>query len=452
MVTVRRQQQAHEADLDGNFEQWLDRVSEACHVPDRELFARACERARQSEDAGERAGRVWPYVIGCYRIGLQMVDILAELHADGAMLPAAVLYRSVREGHISLLEVEREFGIETASLIEGVLRMAAIGAVLNPTRKAVLGQHDGQLDNVRKMLVAMVDDVRVALLKLAERTVIIRAVKNAEEERRQKVAREVFDIYAPLAHRLGVGQLKWELEDLSFRYLQPGAYKKIAKLLDEKRLDRESFIDNVLSQLKTQLEKFGIEHAEVQGRAKHIYSIWRKMQKKHLDFYEVYDVRAVRILVKDLRDIGSTRSVTSQITQIGNTAGTVQLAQLLKRLRHSDHVTWLILLSQTDHDAKNLLVLLAVEILLTDPLGNLIPGLFAEHQTTQHRLFRLHRLGRQTQIFRQMLINIQWLVHSLGKPHGSKKKTGTVIADSARIVSPEPGKGQRLIPPERLPA
>src|SRR5690606_25417783 len=137
---------------------------------------------------------------------------------------------------------------------------------------------------------------------LAERTVIIRAVKNADEERRQKVAREVFDIYAPLAHRLGVGQLKWELEDLSFRYLQPGAYKKIAKLLDEKRIDREAWIDNVIAQLRQQLEKFGITGAEIQGRAKHIYSIWRKMQKKHLDFYEVYDVRAVRILVPELRD------------------------------------------------------------------------------------------------------------------------------------------------------
>src|SRR5690554_3862162 len=180
-------------------------------------------------------------------------------------------------------------------LIEGVLRMAAIGAVLNPTRKAVLGQQDGQLDNVRKMLVAMVDDVRVALLKLAERTVIIRAVKNADEERRQKVAREVFDIYAPLAHRLGVGQLKWELEDLSFRYLQPGPYKKIATLLDEKRLDRENYIEEVLAQLRVELENFGIENAEVQGRVKHIYSIWRKMQNKHLDVYEVYDVLAVRI-------------------------------------------------------------------------------------------------------------------------------------------------------------
>ena len=314
MVTVRREETGRERWQD-NFADWLAHASAECHVPDTALFARACQRALHCEDAGERAGRPWRYGIGCYRIGLQMVDILVELRADGAMLPAAVLYRSVREGHLSLLEVEREFGAETARLIEGVLRMAAIGAVLHPTRKAVLGQHDGQLDNVRKMLVAMVDDVRVALLKLAERTVVIRAVKDDEESRRQKVAREVFDIYAPLAHRLGVGQLKWELEDLSFRYLQPGAYKKIARLLDEKRLDREHYIENVINQLNQQLEKFDIAHADVQGRAKHIYSIWRKMQKKHLDFYEVYDVRAVRILVQDLRDCYAALGVVHSLWQ-----------------------------------------------------------------------------------------------------------------------------------------
>src|SRR5699024_2921296 len=130
----------------------------------------------------------------------------------------------------------------------------------------------------------------------------IRAVKEAAPERQQKVAREIFDIYAPLAHRLGVGQLKWELEDLSFRYLQPGAYKKIAGLLDEKRLDREHYIDQVIDELRAQWQANGIQGAQVYGRVKHIYSIWRKMQNKHLDFGEVYDVRAVRVLVNEVRD------------------------------------------------------------------------------------------------------------------------------------------------------
>ncbi|MDF1780091.1 MAG: GTP diphosphokinase [Alcanivoracaceae bacterium] len=314
MVTVRRQI-APEQESAEELRSWVLRVSETCHLDNADLLQAACERALGCQQAGEQAGRVWPYGIGCYRIGREMAEILIDLRADGDALPAAVLYRSVREGHLSLVEVEKEFGAETAQLIEGVLRMAAIGGVLNPTRKAVLGQQEGQLDNVRKMLVAMIDDVSVALVKLAERTVIIRALKDDDEERRSKVAREVFDIYAPLAHRLGVGQLKWELEDLSFRYLQPGAYKKIAKLLDEKRLDREHYIEDVISEVKNQLIKYGINGAEVTGRAKHIYSIWRKMQKKHLDFYEVYDVRAVRVLVPDVRDCYAALGVVHSLWQ-----------------------------------------------------------------------------------------------------------------------------------------
>ena len=151
------------------------------------------------------------------------------------------------------------------------------------------------------MLVAMVDDVRVALIKLAERTCAIRAVKNADDDKRHRVAREVFDIYAPLAHRLGIGHIKWELEDLSFRYLEPEQYKQIAQLLHERRLDREQYIDNVVQQLRDELTAAGIQ-PEIDGRAKHIYSIWRKMQKKGLQFSQIYDVRAVRVLVPEVRD------------------------------------------------------------------------------------------------------------------------------------------------------
>jgi len=187
-----------------------------------------------------------------------------------------------------------------AKLIEGVLRMAAISASLNPRESLVLGSQT-QVENLRKMLVAMVDDVRVALIKLAERTCAIRAVKNADDDKRHRVAREVFDIYAPLAHRLGIGHIKWELEDLSFRYLEPEQYKQIAQLLHERRLDREQYIDNVVQQLRDELTAAGIQ-PEIDGRAKHIYSIWRKMQKKGLQFSQIYDVRAVRVLVPEVRD------------------------------------------------------------------------------------------------------------------------------------------------------
>jgi GTP pyrophosphokinase len=147
----------------------------------------------------------------------------------------------------------------------------------------------------------MVDDVRVALIKLAERTCAIRSVKTAGAPRRRQVAREVADIYAPLAHRLGIGHIKWELEDLSFRYLQAEEYKRIAKLLDERRLARQEYIDKMLALLRGELTAAGID-GEVTGRAKHIYSIWRKMKRKGIDFSQVYDIRAVRVLVPTVRD------------------------------------------------------------------------------------------------------------------------------------------------------
>jgi len=230
-----------------------------------------------------------------------MTQVLAELHLDQASIVAAIVYRPVREGRLTLASIKKQFGKEVAKLIDGVLQMAALTQAQSASQLKVLGQSEAQVEHMRKMLVAMIDDVRVALIKLAERTSVIRAVKNAQPERRMKVAREVFDIYAPLAHRLGIGQIKWELEDLSFRYLEPSSYKKIAKLLDEKRLDRQQYIENVVDTLKNAIEAAGIE-CDIQGRAKHIYSIWRKMRRKNIDFSQVYDIRAVRILVPELKD------------------------------------------------------------------------------------------------------------------------------------------------------
>ena len=167
-------------------------------------------------------------LIGCYDAGIQMASILASLCMDEDVLIAAVIYRSVREERIKISVIKSLLGSDVAKLVEGVLRMAAISN-LKTESIPVLGQENAQVENLRKMLVAMVDDVRVGLLKLAERTQAIRAVKNISNANKQKkVAREVFDIYAPLAHRLGIGQIKWELEDVSFRYLEPVAYSSIA--------------------------------------------------------------------------------------------------------------------------------------------------------------------------------------------------------------------------------
>ena len=248
--------------------------------------------------------RDWAVESDNFGAGLDIALILAELHVGEACLVAGILYRSVREERLSLETVEREFGEEAARLLSGVLRMAAIGDLRLQQDRPVLGQAHGQKDNIRKMLIALVDDVRVALIKLAERTCAIRAVKD-DEARREPVAREVFDIYAPLAHRLGIGHLKWELEDLSFRYIYADAYRKIARLLDGKRLERDQFIQEVRELLNRVLGDAGLTF-EIEGRAKHIYSIWRKMQRKGIGFSQVYDIRAVRILVPEVKDCYAT--------------------------------------------------------------------------------------------------------------------------------------------------
>lgn len=300
MVKVREdypQKPDGSVDLDA----WLARVQRQVDLYQPQELKRACEFAERIDREKTARDHVWSARSSSFLTGLAMADILADLRLDQESLIAAVLYRSVREGKLSQAQVEKEFGPDIAHLIEGVLRMAAISQVINPERKTQFGQPQQQLDNVRKMLVAMIDDVRVALIKLAERTFAIREVKDASSERRRRVAREIFDIYAPLAHRLGIGHIKWELEDLSFRYLEPEAYRHIASLLDEKRLQRDEYIQNVIRTLKEKLSAMGME-TDITGRAKHIYSIWRKMQRKKISFNEVYDVRAVRILVPEVHD------------------------------------------------------------------------------------------------------------------------------------------------------
>ncbi|AKH69514.1 (p)ppGpp synthetase, RelA/SpoT family [Spongiibacter sp. IMCC21906] len=282
-----------------DLERWIARLPiDATHVSIDQLqqafeLAEACA-ARPSQLTGEEdAAHI------SFFTALEMVEILADLHLDQDSLIAAALFRAVREHRLTINDVSSQFGMSVAKLIDGVLGMAAISKVNEQLDVPVLGQSEAQSETIRKMLVALVDDVRVALIKLAERTAAIRSVKN-NTDKRQRVAREVFDIYAPLAHRLGIGHIKWELEDLSFRYLQPTAYKKIAKLLDEKRLDRQRYIDEAIDTLGKALQADGID-ADIAGRVKHIYSIWRKMQRKGIGFSQVYDIRAVRILVPDLK-------------------------------------------------------------------------------------------------------------------------------------------------------
>ena len=298
MVKVRDDQPLkHDGKI--NVDAWLDKICTEADILDPDKLRHALVVAKIIAEDAVHNSTYW--TIDSAQMGLEMAQILAELQLDEPSILAAILYRGVREGRLSINQVRKDFDDEVASLIEGVLRMAAISALQNGSDELVLGQREAQIDNLRKMLVSVIDDVRVVLIKLAERTSAIRAVKDAPEEKRIKVAREVFNIYAPLAHRLGIGHLKWELEDISFRYLEPAAYKQIATLLDEKRLSRQEYIADVVATITHELEGAGIA-CEVNGRAKHIYSIWRKMKNKNIEFSQVYDVRAVRILVPSLRD------------------------------------------------------------------------------------------------------------------------------------------------------
>ncbi len=303
MVQVREQfhiSEGGEVDLDI----WLASLPISPTEEEGVQLLRACEAVRASLDTPGEDTLDWARERDCFLAGLDMAHILADLHVGLDCLLAGILYRAVREQRLAAEQVRADYGDNVAHLIEGVLRMAVIGDLRHHSGAPVLGQADAQKDNIRKMLISMVDDVRVALIKLAERTCAIRAVKN-DEQRKSAVAQEVFDVYAPLAHRLGIGHLKWELEDLSFRYIYGEAYRKIARLLDGKRLERDRFIAHVKQLLGEELKRAGIEF-EIAGRAKHIYSIWRKMQRKGIGFSQVYDIQAVRIIVDEVKDCYAT--------------------------------------------------------------------------------------------------------------------------------------------------
>ena len=247
--------------------------------------------------------------------GIEMANILAHLHVDEDTLSAAVLYRSVRENVLKLDEVREEFGEAVYGLIKGTLSMGKLSELIEKNKRLEDHFNNNQrehLTGIYKMLISMTEDVRVVLIKLAERTYSLRELATASKERQERVAREILTIYSPLAHRLGIAQLKWELEDLAFRYLAPDRYKEIATLLNEKRLERENYIQNVIEQLRTELGNNGI-HAEISGRVKHIYSIYRKMKSKNLSFDQLYDIRAVRVLVKTIPECYHSLGIVHQL-------------------------------------------------------------------------------------------------------------------------------------------
>ncbi|MBS1156339.1 MAG: pyrophosphokinase [Proteobacteria bacterium] len=242
-------------------------------------------------------------------------SIVADLHLDADSVIAALLFAMPEVNSNAIEEIQTRFGQDVAMLVESIRRIRELVGVLgNAHTHQKPEDAKQQIEALRKMILAMVEDIRAVLIRLAWRTQAMHAVAKAPDELRRRVAQETVDLYAPLANRMGVWQIKWELEDLSFRYLHPESYKRIAKLLDERRIDRESFIANVMSTLRAELEATGIK-ADIMGRPKHIFSIWKKMQHKKLDFSEVYDVRAVRVLVEDVKDCYMVLSIIHHLWQ-----------------------------------------------------------------------------------------------------------------------------------------
>ncbi len=255
-------------------------------------------------DAAERVGKALNFVTASSKAAarpepvlraLDVAEVLLDIEVDDDTVIAAMLGLSIAEKDRDAVMLAEAFGEEVANLMRGLARAGKIEMLTGRANDAAA------TESLRKMLLAMADDVRVILIKLAERAVYMRAITRADEAVRQAAALTTRDLFAPLANRLGVFQLKWELEDLSFRFLEPDLYKKIAGYLDGKRAGREAYVAEVVAKLKNDMAAHGIT-GEVAGRPKHIWSIHRKMLAKNLPFEKVYDVRAVRVLVESVDD------------------------------------------------------------------------------------------------------------------------------------------------------
>ncbi len=235
--------------------------------------------------------------------GIEMAEILYGLNMDDDSLVAAMLFPLVKGNIIDLVQVKEDFSNQVKNLVKGVLEMENIRQLSSNSAS------DLQIDNIRRMLLAMVDDFRCVVIKLAERITYLRTKNRYSEEDIVLAAKECSHVYAPLANRLGIGQLKWELEDYCFRALHPQCYRQIAKFdLGERRVDREKYIANFVADLTASLKE-ELDDVQVYGRPKHIYSIWKKMQKKNLRFDQLFDIRAVRVIVQKLEDCYTALSI-----------------------------------------------------------------------------------------------------------------------------------------------
>jgi GTP pyrophosphokinase len=291
-------------------EKLLEHLPENYTVAERELVERAYQVAEEAHRTQKRHSGE-PYIYHCVAVA----DILSELKVPPEVVAAGLLHDTVEDTSVTLADLRRDFGDTIASLVDGVTKLTHLprvsrgdqhaengdnGREEEPLAPALLGRkEDIVAETLRKTFLAMGEDVRVMFIKLADRLHNMRTLSHMPEHKRRRIAQETLDIFAPVANRLGIWQIKWELEDLGFRYVNPEKYKEIAELLTEKRPDREAQLEDIKKNLVTLLEQNNIK-AEVSGRPKHIYSIYKKMEKKDKDFDMVRDVRAVRLIVPDV--------------------------------------------------------------------------------------------------------------------------------------------------------
>lgn len=219
-----------------------------------------------------------------------VAGLLRDLGGSGAMIAAGFLHDVVEDTDVTLEDIEQRFGAEVRQLVEGVTKLSKF----NFSSKT-----ESQAENFRRMFLAMAQDIRVIVVKLADRLHNMRTLEHLADEKRRRIAQETRDIFAPLANRLGIGRVKWELEDLAFKYLEPEAYRQIQELVAEKRTDREARLAKVTQILKAGLEQSGIGCIDINGRPKHLYGIYQKMQRQQKEFHEIYDLAAIRIIVQN---------------------------------------------------------------------------------------------------------------------------------------------------------
>lgn len=272
-----------------SFESLIFPIEQTLTTPDRALIEHAYYVASEAHQ-GQKRKSGEAYFVHCVAVA----RILIEMQLDTAVIAAGLLHDVVEDTSLTLVDIEEEFNEEIARLVEGVTKMEAIP--LGKDKERNLEAREAEF--LRKTLLAMDSDVRVILIKLADRLHNMRTLGYLKREKQLRMAHETMNIFAPLASRLGIWQMKWELEDLSLRYINPEQYRHIANLIDNRRTQRDSYIDKVVEQMRSLLAEHNID-AQVSGRPKHIYSIWRKMERKSLSFDKIYDVRAVRVIVED---------------------------------------------------------------------------------------------------------------------------------------------------------